>query len=189
MAAHVKKNSSRIRSKFRTGGLLWAVLIGAFAAGAAMLGLSTLHLPSNISITGGLLAGGAVLAVCAVISLFVSGNRAKGVLRQVDDRASFDEDYITEAGSSNCIFLGENWFVWNKGRTFSILKREDIASARIHPQSAPGNDLGLLLVEKKDGTTLQLAYHVEDGVDLPAIINEWCREPDVPEVPAEEMPV
>ena len=51
--------------------------------------------------------------------------------------------------------------------------KEEIVSAENHPEMQTGNALGLLVVEKTDGTAVQLAYELKEGIDLPAIVNEW----------------
>ena len=178
MAGKITRNSKRIGRKFRTEAVLWALI---FAVCGFVLGYG---LSSSARLFGiyALVLGAIVCAVLFVISLIIgliiAGSRTRKVMKQAKDRELFDTDPLHEAGSSDYIFLGEHHLVWNKGRHFRIIAKEDILSAEVHPDMREGNDLGLLVIEKTDGTTEQLAYNLKDDIDLPEIINEWL----VPEI-------
>ena len=89
---------------------------------------------------------------------------------------SFDSDRLSEAGHSQYLFYGRDWFVWNKGNQFIILPRTEIVGAEMYPGQREGNDLGLLVLEKKNGETLHLAYDIVEGEDPAAQISDWCAE-------------
>ena len=173
MAGKVKRNSKRIGAKFRTEALLWALIFGVIGFVLGYLGVGMILPGRQYALVGGLLCCAVLFVIALIIGLVFAGIRTGRIMKQVQNKVLFDTDTIHEAGNSGYIFLGDHFLVWNKGRKYRIIAKEEIVSAENHPEMQTGNALGLLVVEKTDGTAVQLAYELKEGIDLPAIVNEW----------------
>lgn len=168
-------NSKRIRAKFRRSAFLWAALLGVLAGIVTALLARGLFF-GRVLVRAVLLITIAAFALSLIFCLLIARSRASRILKQVTDRASFDSDRLSEAGHSQYLFYGRDWFVWNKGNQFIILPRTEIVGAEMYPGQREGNDLGLLVLEKKNGETLHLAYDIVEGEDPAAQISDWCAE-------------
>lgn len=171
-------NIKRIRTKFRKGAVLWAAILAVLAGITAVLAANGLFFASVLARLAALVTAG-TFVLALIVCLLIARARTNRILKQVDDRASFDSDPLSEAGHSRFLFFGNDWFVWNKGSRFIILPRTEIVGAEPFPGQQDGNDLGLLALEKKNGETLQLAYDIVEGEDPAALISDWCAETEI----------
>ena len=172
------KNSSRIRSKFRINAVLWAAILAVLAGSVTALLLQGIYINSLV-IRFVAIVTIAAFIISLIICLLIARAKASRILKQVTDRASFDSDPLSEAGHSQYLFYGKDWFVWNKAKRFIILPRREIIGAELYPGQRSGNNLGLMVLEKKNGETLQLAYNIAEGEDPAALISDWCAETEI----------